>query len=232
MNFPDLFDEFATRALPPELADAAILRLRHNAFAADLAAGKRLDLDPQRAFYVFVGSGACKLSAFVSSEREQILSFHFQGDIVQVPAQGRYGFALTALSACEALAIPTDSLSKAGPENFAMLKLASRETENALAKSRETSIILGRRSAQERVASFILGIHDRLAADADQDAWLDLPMSRSEIADCLSLTIETVSRQFSELRDLGLIETEGRSALRVLDRQGLSRCAGELPVAA
>ena len=57
-------------------------------------------------------------------------------------------------------------------------------------------------------------------------------VSRGEIADSLGLTIETVSRQFSELRDLGLIETEGRSALRVIDLPGLSRCAGQLPVAA
>ena len=104
-----------------------------------------------------------------------------------------------------------------------MLRLASRETENALARSRETSIILGRRSAQERVASFILAIWDRLGADSRGEGWIDLPMSRGEIADSLGLTIETVSRQFSELRDLGLIETEGRSALRVIDLPGLFR---------
>ncbi len=232
MNFPDLFDAFDARALPPGLTDAAILRLRHEAFAKDLAAGEQLDLNPGKAFFVFLGTGACKLSAFVSSAREQIVSFHLAGDVVHVPAQGRYGFALTALSKTQVLAIPAESLRRSNAEDIGMLRLASRETEKALAKSRETSIILGRRSARERVASFIIDMWERLSAGSQTDGWVDLPMSRGEIADSLSLTIETVSRQFSELRDLGLIETEGRSALRVLDLANLSRCAGQMPVAA
>ncbi|WP_226660972.1 Crp/Fnr family transcriptional regulator [Alteriqipengyuania lutimaris] len=232
MNFPDLFDAFDAAVLPPGLPDAVILRLRHDTVARELAAGEQLDLDPARAYFAFLGAGACKLAAFVSSAREQIVSFHFTGDVVHVPAQGRYGFTLTALTDAQLLVIPAESLNRSGPDSCGMLRLASRETENALARSRETSIILGRRSAQERVASFIVAIWDRLGADSQGEGWIDLPMSRGEIADSLGLTIETVSRQFSELRDLGLIETEGRSALRVIDLPGLSRCAGQLPVAA
>jgi|TARA_R100000049_G_scaffold4296_1_gene9711 CRP/FNR family transcriptional regulator len=232
MNFPDLFDAFDAAALPPGLTDAAVLRLRHKAFAKELAAGEQLDLDTTRSFFVFLGAGACKLAAFVSSAREQIVSFHFAGDVVHVPAQARYGFALSALADAQLLVIPAESLSRSGPDSCGMLRLASRETENALARSRETSIILGRRSAQERVASFIVAIWDRLSTGSHGAGWIDLPMSRGEIADSLGLTIETVSRQFSELRDLDLIETEGRSALRVIDLAGLSRCAGQLPVAA
>ena len=86
MNFPDLFDAFDAAVLPPGLPDAVILRLRHDTVARELAAGEQLDLDPARAYFAFLGAGACKLAAFVSSAREQIVSFHFTGDVVHVPA--------------------------------------------------------------------------------------------------------------------------------------------------
>ena len=232
MNFPDLFDEFAARVLPATLTDAAILRLRHEAFAEDLPPGGRLDLDENRAHFVFVGSGATKLAAYVSTEREQIVAFNFAGDIVHVPERGRYNFALTALVESEILVMPADSFLGAAPESCGLLRIASEETMRALALSRENTIMLGRRSARERVACFVLDLWERLAPANRHDAPIELPMSRGEIAESLGLTIETVSRQFSELKELGLIETRGRSVLRVLDPEGLKRCTGQLAVAA
>ena len=63
MNFPDLFDRFADRVLPANLTDAAILQLRHEAYAEDLPPGGRLHLDDDRSHFIFVGSGATKLAA-------------------------------------------------------------------------------------------------------------------------------------------------------------------------
>ena len=140
MNFPDLFDAFDAAVLPSGLTDAAILRLRHATAARELAAGEQLDLDPRRAYFVFLGAGACKLAAFVSSAREQIVSFHFAGDVVHVPAQGRYGYTLSALTEAQLLVMPTESLSRSGPDSCGMLRLASRETEIALARRRATTI--------------------------------------------------------------------------------------------
>lgn len=238
MNFPDLFDVFASRVLPPDVADSVFLQLRHEAFAADLAPGSRLTLDTGRAHFAFIGSGATKLSTFASCGREQIVAFDYAGDMVYLPRKARSDFALTALVQSEILAIPADSLLHSTPPCFALLQLATSQTVEALGRSRENSLILGRKSAQERVAAFLLdlwelhaGHHTEGACAGDEDT-IDLPMSRSEIADSLGLTIETVSRQFGELRDLGVIETAGRSILRVLDPTGLAHLTGQLAEAA
>ena len=231
MNFPDLFDAFASRILPPHLTDAAVLQLRHEAFAEDLAPATRLHLDDSQAHFVFVGSGAIKVSAYVSNEREQILAFHFAGDVVHLPARGRYSFSVTALDAAEVLVMPTESFRKATPESCALLRYASDETVRALERSREAAIVLGRKSAQERIAFFLLDMWERVPR-ADAHSAIDLPMSRGEIAESLGLTIETVSRQFGEFKDMQLIETKGRSHVRVLDSEGLLRCTGQLAAAA
>ncbi|MEL7688384.1 helix-turn-helix domain-containing protein [Citromicrobium bathyomarinum] len=233
MNFPDLFDRFADRVLPANLTDAAILQLRHEAYAEDLPAGGRLHLDDDRSHFIFVGSGATKLAAFVSTEREQIVAFDFAGDIVHVPPRGRYNFALTALTPAEVLVMPADSFLRTTPESCALLKVATEETARALSASRENAITLGRRSARERLACFLLDVWARMADQRKTgEEAIVLPMSRGEIAESLGLTIETVSRQFSELRELGLIETCGRSLLRVVNPEGLSRCAGQVAAAA
>ncbi|MEL6782568.1 MAG: helix-turn-helix domain-containing protein, partial [Pseudomonadota bacterium] len=73
---------------------------------------------------------------------------------------------------------------------------------------------------------------DRLGKAEDGECVLDLPMSRRDIGDSLGLTIETISRQFGELRDLGLLETSGRSQVRLTDLARLNAHAGHVSKAA
>ena len=98
----------------------------------------------------------------------------------------------------------------------------------ALSRSREKAISLGRKSAQERLASFLITMAERIGKNDADACVMELPMSRRDIADSLGLTIETVSRQLSELRDAGLIETSGRSRMRLLDLDRLNARAGHL----
>jgi CRP/FNR family transcriptional regulator len=67
-------------------------------------------------------------------------------------------------------------------------------------------VLLGRRSADEKVATFLLGWRERLFAHKGTSDTVPLPMSRQDIADYLGLTIETVSRTFTKLERLGVIE--------------------------
>ena len=80
-------------------------------------------------------------------------------------------------------------------------------------------VLLGRRSAEEKVASFVLAWRDRLARLGAATTTLPLPMGRQDIADFLGLTIETVSRTFTKLERDGLIEiTPGGVRLTDLER--------------
>ena len=67
---------------------------------------------------------------------------------------------------------------------------------------------------------------ERIGTEANGKCELELPMSRGDIADSLGLTIETVSRQFSELRTTGLIKTDGRFHVTLMDLSALSNLSG------
>lgn len=230
--FIDLFEEFDRRILPHHLTDADVLRLRHQAFALDLNAQEQAGLGEDEDHFVYVATGAVKLVAYLSCARDQVVAFGLPGELIHVPGSGDRSFALIALEATELLAIPANSLLAASGKDSTLLRLAIEQTVLALGRSRANSIMLGTRSARERLAGFLLDMFERCARRGGPPGTISLPMSRHEIADSLGLTIETVSRQFSEMRQHGLIETTGRSIVTILDWEGLARAAGKVPEAA
>ncbi|MBT8427219.1 MAG: helix-turn-helix domain-containing protein [Erythrobacter sp.] len=103
---------------------------------------------------------------------------------------------------------------------------------DALRRCREKAVALGRKTASERIAVFLLGMAERIGTAKGTSVILDLPMSRRDIAESLGLTIETVSRQFTILRDAKTIETSGRSLVILHDVSQLRAQAGYLAGAA
>ena len=87
---------------------------------------------------------------------------------------------------------------------------------------RPWQIALGSKTAAERLAVFLLNMAERIGTERDGLCAFDLPMSRRDISESLGLTIETVSRQLTKLRDDGVIETIGRSKV-ILRRPELLR---------
>lgn len=174
---------------------------------------------------VFVSMGACKLVARASQGREQVISFHFPGDLVSVPSKGEHVYDLHALTDLKLLVFPAMRFLNAICEEAGLLAELHRRSDAALRDCRDDSVGLGRKTAQERVARFLLCMADRIGRTRDGALCVELPMSRSDIADSLGLTIETVSRQFGELRAAGAIETVGRSGVRLLDCDGLAQRA-------
>jgi CRP/FNR family transcriptional regulator len=85
---------------------------------------------------------------------------------------------------------------------------------------------LGHKSAAARLADFLVAMAERLAGCTSGACAFVLPMSRRDIGDSLGLTIETVSRQLTELREAGLVVTEGRSKVCLGDVAALARIAG------
>ena len=230
--FIDMFDEFDRQILPQHLTDADILRLRHEAFALELGAQHRAEVGIDEDHFVYIAKGAVKLVAYLSTSREQIIAFALPGELIHVPNAGQHNFSLIALEATELLAIPAKSLLGASGKDGALSRLAIEQTVLALGRSRANSIMLGTRSARERLAGFLLDMFERGTRRDDPAGAVTLPMSRTDIADNLGLTIETVSRQVSEMRQQGLIETSGRSIVTILDWEGLAQTAGQIPVAA
>lgn len=104
-------------------------------------------------------------------------------------------------------------------------RLLLQRTLDELDNTREWMLLLGRKTAEEKVASFIVQMSRRLAkgrCGASTGEEFLLPLSRTQVADVLGLTIETVSRQMTRLKSAGVIDLPTTRSIRVLDRPALS----------
>ena len=192
----------------------------------EVAGDKVANLDCARANLVFLASGATKLVAHASDSREQIVAFHFEGDMLVVPARGSHAYSLVALEDAQLLHFPyLTFLTEARGESCVLQRLLDTAFRS-LERCREKTVTLGRKNASERLAAFLLAMEERIGRNDGKGIILDLPMSRRDIADSLGLTIETVSRQFTRLRSDDVIATEGRSIVRLNDLRDLRARAG------
>ncbi len=190
---------------------------------------------------VFLAAGAAKLVArspamlLTGQSRAglvtnmQVLAFHFAGDMICVLREGNADFRLIALADCELLAFPTERFLDTAQTEPAVLRWVLAHNLQALHRSRTRMMQMGHKSARQRIADFLVSMAERLGDCSTEACRLLLPMSRRDIGESLGLTIETVSRQFTELREAGLIATEGRSLVQLLDLPGLVRVAGHVP---
>lgn len=216
-------------ALPPGTGDAPTAdRLCAIGTAVTLARGAQLAPDPLEDRLVWIASGAAKLVAphAAGLPGGQVLAFHFAGDLVSVLRQSDGDFRLVALADCECVTFPADRFLDAAQGDPAVLRSVLTRSLQALHRSRTRMMQMGHKSAQQRIADFLVSMAERLADCSMGACDFALPMSRRDIGDSLGLTIETVSRQFTELREAGLVETEGRSKVRLSDIDALAKMAG------
>jgi CRP/FNR family transcriptional regulator, anaerobic regulatory protein len=226
-------------SLPLESRDApAVDWLCALGKSAHLAKREQLGADPDDDRLVFIASGSAKLVAPSSSSSasgqagpiHQVLAFHFTGDLISVLRQSAnqpWGdFRLVALADCDLVTFPADRFLDIAQDDPAVLRVVLSRSLQALHRSRARMMQMGHKSAAARIADFLVSMADRLADCTSGACTFALPMSRRDIGDSLGLTIETVSRQLTELRDAGLVETEGRSKICLCDVAALARLAG------
>ena len=223
------FDTFTQSAFGIEPGGLLGSRLEAMATTLSLPRGRVAPIDRSLDQVVYVVSGATKLAAEVSSDREQIVAFHFAGDVVSIPADGIHSYLLTALVETEMLVFPAREFFDRAAGDWAMARSLLERLPAALHRCRDKAVALGRKSAGERLAGFLLAMAERIGRSDQGSCILDLPMSRRDVADSLGLTIETVSRQLGILREMGLIETQGRSRIALHDLAALAAAAGRRP---
>ncbi len=221
MESRDLGRRFADNILPKAGDKDSLEQFLGVARTVRAVRNERIRLDDEWSKFVFVGEGATKLVAHASSGREQIVAFHFQDDLVSIPARGSHAYCLCALEDCEMLVFRADRFMTLAAGQPGILDEICKRSLVALWRCREKAIQLGRKTAQERMASFLLQVAERSGSGGESSCELHLPMSRRDIADSLGLTIETVSRQLGELKTEGLIETYGRSIVKLHDLHAL-----------
>ncbi len=164
-----------------------------------------------------VVSGAVRSTSFSNGGRRQILAFHTVGDVFGLEAGAMHSLSAEAVSDSE-IALVRRSLIDATTATDAsaasgFISLMQRHLRDAQAHA----LLLGRKGASEKVAAFLLQLADR----GGQGGEIDLPMSRADIADYLALTIETVSRAFTQMERDHAIELPRSRRVLLRDRGAL-----------
>ena len=175
--------------------------------------------------------GVLKLSTSTSDGREQIVGVVYPSDFIGRPFGERSQHSVTALVDSRVCLLPRAAFDRFAHEHPQLEHRLLNRALDELDRARRWLLLLGRKSATERVASFLLELSHRLAeAGCAGETVLDsfeLPLDRQQIADVLGLTIETVSRQMSSLRAAQVIDLPGRRSLQILDRARLTALAGD-----
>ncbi|RTM15225.1 MAG: cyclic nucleotide-binding domain-containing protein [Bradyrhizobiaceae bacterium] len=175
----------------------------------------------EEAEYVYqIISGAVRTYKLLADGRRQINSFHLPGDMFGLENGATHRFTAEAVIETRVRItrrrglLETMQSRQSGASSF--LGLVTRNLQHA----ENHMLLLGRKTALERVAAFLLELDERLG----HPTILVLPMSRRDIADYLGLTLETVSRACSILRDQKMLRFDGATQRQIvlLDRKGLA----------
>jgi len=150
--------------------------------------------------------GVMRLYKLLPDGRRQIVGFALAGDFLGMNASDRHSFSADAISAVTLCQFPSQAFARFVESRPHLLRRINELAVRELSQARDHMVLLGRRSAEEKVATFLLGWRDRLAARNGFSKLVSLPMSRQDIADYLGLTIETVSRTFTKLERDGIIQ--------------------------
>lgn len=180
--------------------------------------------------YANVLSGVVKLTKMLSDGRQQIVGLQFAPDFVGRPFRAESTLTAEAATEVELCSFPRTAVERMMAEQPDLEHRLLKQTLKELDEARDWMLTLGRKTAAEKVASFLLMIARNIdpAAKAGQRAvTFDLPLSRAEIADFLGLTIETVSRQFTRLRTEGVIRIEHSRHIILDDLRKLAACSGD-----
>lgn len=176
--------------------------------------------------YSNILKGVVKLSKVMADGRQQIVGLQFAPDFMGRPFLGESRMAAEAATDTEICVFPRRAIERmigAAPQlEHRLHNQALKELDEA----RDWMLTLGRKTAQEKVASFLSLIARNSDPEADDRSVFELPLSRADIADFLGLTIETVSRQLTRLRKDGIIRIENNRHVTVPSIERLEMAAG------
>ncbi len=171
-----------------------------------------------------VHSGQFKTCTCAPDGRTQVTGFHVGGELLGLDGvgTGQYAADAVALEDAQVCAIGYDELLHMLQGSLPLQERFWQIMSGQIVRDHQVMLWLGSLKAEERVASFLLNLLDRLHGIGFSASALVLRMTREEIGSYLGLSLETVSRAFSRFKQLGLLEVKERD-LRVIDRHRLLR---------
>jgi CRP-like cAMP-binding protein len=198
---------FRTASIPDGAADrgsAELETLVGIGVTIEAAAGQTIVLEGDPCGHCFrLLTGAVRLHKGIADGRRQLIDFLIPGDCFGLIGS-RYSYGIEAIAQSTLVKASRAALAVAVREQPGMAERLIERAAAELARAHEHMLLLGRKNAQEKVASLLVDLARRLGADQSRPAFR-LPISRQEMANQHGLTIETVSRTMTRLSEEGLI---------------------------
>jgi CRP/FNR family transcriptional regulator len=167
---------------------------------AAFAAKETMFIQGEEADAVYtITAGLARLYKLLPDGRRQIVGFALPGDFLGLAMRERYGFSADAVEPVVACRFSRAAYSAFVDARPHLLRRLHEFATHELTLAQDQMMLLGRRTAEEKLVSFLLHMRDRWARLGRSSVTVPLPMSRQDIADFLGLTIETVSRTFTKL---------------------------------
>lgn len=171
--------------------------------------------------YYQVLRGLIRTVRLLSDGRRQVMDFYGPGEVFALSSEAYHAYDAEAVTDSVVSGHSLQRLGGRVDSDPALARKVLRALSRELSHSRERILLLGRKTARERIASFLLAMAER---QGRQDR-VDLQMKRADIADHLGLTVETVSRVFACLKRSGLIHLRDANSVELCDPEGLEDIA-------
>ncbi len=210
--------------------DPEIRRLAEAAVPGTAAPGTNFITEGQPATAFFnITSGTAKLYKMLPDGRRQITGFVGVGHFLGLAVSDTYAFSAEAIDPVRYCRFSRTKLRALLNDFPAMEKSLLQFASNELVAAQEQMLLLGRKTARERVATFLLAQARQGVVCRMPRMRFALPMTRGDIADYVGMTIETVSRTLTKLRAEGLIEIPNLTDISIRNPSELERIADGMP---
>lgn len=211
-------DGIASASLDERMAQAGVRRL---------SAKEHIFCEGDARAHVFrIEEGVVAIYKTLPDGRRQIIDFSYPGDLIGLGVLEEHMLSAQATCAAKVRCLSASALERMAESDAHLALKLYKSVCQELAATRSLLVTVGQRGAVERIAAFLVGLHRRTASHGSMT--VTLAMRRSDIADLLGLTIETVSRTFTKLREMRVIELEqGGTRVDLCDLARLSDLANE-----
>lgn len=178
-------------------------------------------------FLASVVSGIATLSKTLEDGRTQMVGLLLPSDFIGRPGRDQVAFDVTATTDVILCCFERDPFEKLVDETPHISQRLMELALDELDAARDWMLLLGRKTAREKIATFIELLARRSNTDSQgRIGTLPLPMTRDQIANYLGLTLETVSRQFNALKKEGVIDFSDRRTMTIMDLPALQDATG------
>ena len=208
--------------------ESALAPLEKDAREVSFAGGQIIFLQDQSSSHLYkVVSGAVRMYRALADGRRHVVGFALPGDFLGISTGDKHRFTAEALNPVVARCIDQDAFDLFVAQRPELLEKIFALAKSELVHVHQHMLAMGRGTARERVAWFLHETMQRSAGGDPAPRRIALPMTRQDIADYLGLTIETVSRSFTQLKRETIIDATPTS-FTVKDRAKLAEIARQI----